>query len=277
MTFGKDSQDQPPPSMRSTKPEDSTQSAKPASSTNSAHSAGIIVIGNEVLSGKVSDINSTWLMTEFRELGLPVRRVAIVPDEADVITAHVQTFSRSFDVVFTTGGVGPTHDDITFASVAAAFDEPLAANVELERAIREFFVEPKDIASYLPMAMVPTSTELIWADDLPFPVTRVRNVYVMPGEPTVLRKKFTGIREMFRQRPFALRRLFTTLGEGALADMLRRLQDEHPEVEIGSYPVYENDDYEVQVTIESKDAAAVEKVFRRLDAEIPPEAIWRVE
>ncbi|MCB9834278.1 MAG: competence/damage-inducible protein A [Planctomycetes bacterium] len=235
---------------------------------------GIIVIGNEVLSGKVEDINSTWLMAQFRELGAKVARVAIVPDEIPVIAEELRRFADLFDVVITTGGVGPTHDDLTFAAVAQAFGREMEHNTVLEKVIRGY-IRDEIGPGYLRMAMLPVGTDLIFAGELPFPITRVENVYVMPGEPSVLRKKFSAIRESFREAPFHLRRLYTRLDEGHLADMLDQLQRDHAAVEIGSYPVYGNPDYQTQITIESKERAATEAAFAALVELVPADTVWR--
>ncbi len=235
---------------------------------------GIIVIGNEVLSGKVEDINSTFLMAEFRELGVRVGRVSIIPDDMKLIAEEVRRFSGIFDAVITTGGVGPTHDDLTFPSVARAFDLAMVRSDELEKVIRSY-IKDEIGPGYLRMAMLPEGTELIFPKELPFPITRVKNVYVMPGEPSVLRKKFAAIRESFRQPPFQLRRLFTTLDEGHLADMLDDLQKRHPAVEIGSYPIYGHPDYQTQVTIESKDEAATKAAYAELVDQVPAATVWK--
>ena len=161
---------------------------------------GIIVIGNEVLSGSVEDINSTDWRRGLGSLGAEVERVSIVPDDHGVIRDEVRRFAETFDEVFTTGGVGPTHDDITFEAVAAAFDRPMVHSPEMERVIRDFFKDQVNEA-WLSMATMPADTELVWSEGLPFPVTKVGNVWVLPGEPTVMRAKFAGIRERFRQEP----------------------------------------------------------------------------
>jgi FAD synthetase len=237
---------------------------------------GIIVIGNEVLSGKVTDINSTFLIAELRPLGVEIARVVMIPDDVPTIAEHVRAFSGLFDAVLTTGGVGPTHDDKTFDAVAAAFDTPLDKNAELERVIREYF-KGGDAELYLRMAYLPRGTELLWAPGLLFPVTLVRNVYVLPGDPTVLKKKFLAIKERFRQAPFHLRKIFTTLDEGPIASLLATVEAQFPGLLIGSYPVYDDRDYKVQITVESKTAEDVEAAYRALLDGIPEAAVRRTE
>lgn len=236
--------------------------------------AGIVVIGNEVLSGRVTDINSTWLMSELRELGVEVGRVVIIPDDVDVIAEHVLAFSEMFDVVFTSGGVGPTHDDVTFDGVARAFGRDMERSEELAAVIRGFFEDGFN-ESYLRMADLPVGTELVWTEGMKFPNTVVGNVWVFPGDPAVLRRKFHAVKETLRTDPFHVRRLFTTIDEGDLADMMHEVDAAHPDVQLGSYPVYDDPDYKVQIVVESKNAAAVEAALGDLRAGIPPESVWK--
>lgn len=238
--------------------------------------AGIVVIGNEVLSGKVTDINSTWLTSELRALGIATGRVAIIPDELDVIADHVKTFSELFDIVFTSGGVGPTHDDITMEGVAKGFGRPVERNEELADVIRSFFEQGYN-ESYLRMADVPAGTRLVWTEGSPFPNTVVENVWILPGDPTVLRKKFNAVKETLRVEPFHVRRLYTTIDEGDLAEMMYRIDEAWPQVQLGSYPVYDHTDYKVQLVMDSKDEAAVDAVLDALRAEIPEASIWKIE
>jgi molybdenum cofactor synthesis domain-containing protein len=237
---------------------------------------GIIVIGNEVLSGKVSDINSNWLIGQFHELGASVQKVSIIPDDVQVIAAEIQLFSETFEVVMTTGGVGPTHDDVTFAAVAMAFNRPLEHSTKLESIIQEQ-LPSASATGYLRMANLPAGTDLIFTPGLPFPVTKVANVYVMPGEPTVLRKKFLAIRETFRREPFVVKRIFLHIDEGEIAHQLDQLQSDYPQVEIGSYPVYENADYKVQITFEAKNGAEVLEAFEVFAKTIQPQDVWKTE
>ncbi|MEZ6195592.1 MAG: molybdopterin-binding protein [Planctomycetota bacterium] len=238
-----------------------------------ADGAAILVIGNEVLSGSVEDINSTFLMRELRALGVETRRVCIVPDVLEEIRDELRLLSSRFEHVFTTGGVGPTHDDITFEAVAAAFDRPLVHSEEMERVVRDFFGE-KVNETWLRLATVPEGTELVWSEGLPFPVTRIENVWVLPGEPTVMRAKFNGIRERFRVTPILSRQVWVSLDEGDLAELLRRVEDESG-VRVGSYPTYVPADYRVRISLEDRDGEAVAAAYRQLLAALPPEVVVR--
>src|SRR5436190_17092313 len=150
--------------------------------------AGILVIGNEILSGKTADENSVFLARELRELGVDVRKVSVIPDETTTIASEVRLFSGAYDYVFTTGGVGPTHDDLTMEGIAGAFGREIRRNLQLETALRGYY--PADLVEpNLRMADVPEGTRLIGGPGLWFPVVAIENVFIFPGVPEVLRRK----------------------------------------------------------------------------------------
>ncbi len=222
-----------------------------------SQSAGIILIGDELLSGKVTDENATFLIRELRELGVQVRRVLIIPDVLDEIAAAVRQFSHDYDHVFTSGGVGPTHDDLTMDGVARAFGEQVKRHPELEALLRGYYGDRLEERN-LRMADVPEGVTLVQGDSPSWPVIARSNVYVLPGIPEIFRRKFKSIRERFRGQPFFLSQVFTSAEEGAIAGELDRVVAAFPAVQVGSYPKLDPTDYRVKVTIESKDQAAVE-------------------
>src|SRR5690242_8278057 len=134
--------------------------------------AGIIVIGNEILSGKTRDENSPYLTLELRALGVDVRKISVIPDELELISTEVRQFSKAFDYVFTTGGVGPTHDDLTMVGIAAAFGRRIARNADLEASLRHFYSADL-IEGNLRMADIPEGARLVGVQGLWFPVVSV--------------------------------------------------------------------------------------------------------
>src|SRR5919198_2175325 len=106
-----------------------------------ARTAGIVIIGNEILSGKVQDVNAAYLVRELRLLGVDVQKISVIPDDIEVIAAEVSAFSHQFDMVFTSGGVGPTHDDVTIEGIAKAFGRRVVREPELEQKLRDFYKE----------------------------------------------------------------------------------------------------------------------------------------
>lgn len=237
--------------------------------------AGIIIIGNEVLSGKIQDANSPYLCRELRALGVEVKRVSVIPDDLDVISAEVSIFSRTYDLVFTTGGVGPTHDDLTIPGIARAFGVGIVRQGVLEKVLRDYY-GPNITADALRMAEVPEGSELLGGDRLLFPAVRMRNVYIFPGIPSICCEKFEAVKELFREAPFVLKTVYVRAGEGTIAGDLHRLLAEYPQLLLGSYPEMDNKQYLVKVTLESKDPPYVEKACARLVELLPPGSIFRI-
>src|SRR5436189_1651822 len=151
--------------------------------------AGIILIGNEILSGKIADVNAAYLCRELRQLGVDVRRISVVPDEVELIAREVVAQSRDFDVVFTSGGVGPTHDDVTIEGVARAMGVPVVRHPRLVATLERYYRDKVTDAA-LRMAEIPEGAELITGNGLRFPNVAMRNVYVLPGVPEIFRRKF---------------------------------------------------------------------------------------
>jgi len=229
--------------------------------------AGIIVIGNEILSGKTRDENSPYLVRELRALGVDVRKICVIPDELHLISNEVKDFSNSYDYVFTTGGVGPTHDDLTMGGIAAAFGLEIRRNSELAANIRQFYA-PELIDGNLRMADVPEGARLLGGQGLWFPVIAVQNVYIFPGVPEILRKKFDRIKETFRDAPFYLREIYLKADEGQIAATLHDVLAEFPNLLLGSYPYFDNRDYSIKLTLESKDNAYLERAHAALISQL---------
>ena len=238
--------------------------------------AGIVVIGNEILSGKVADTNSPFMASELRALGVDLRRIVTIPDELDVIGDTVCEFSSAFDVVFTSGGVGPTHDDVTIEGIARGFGRPVIRHPELEAGLRRYLGDRLN-AAHLKMAEVPEGADLVPDSNLGFPTILFRNVYVLPGIPEILHKKFEAIRGRFRDAPWHLRVIYTSQGESTIADSLNQLVREFPDLMLGSYPKIGHPEYVVKLTIESKDEAYARRAFDRLVALLPAGSVVRTE
>ena len=179
------------------------------------------------------------------------------------------------DVVFTSGGVGPTHDDVTIAGIARAMGVGVVRHAALVALLREYYRDGLNDAR-LKMAEMPEGAELIGGESLRFPVIHIREVYVLPGVPEIFRQKFEAIRERFREQPFHLRSVFIRIGEGTLADHLNDLLREYPDLMLGSYPEFSNPEYRVKVTLESKDRAYVDAAVARFLRRLPEGGVVRV-
>lgn len=218
-----------------------------------AKTAAIIVIGNEILSGKTKDENSGYLAQELRNLGVDVRKILVIPDELETIADEVRNASELHDYVFTTGGVGPTHDDVTMHGIARAFNQKIKRNRELEAALRGYY-PPQLVEGNLLMADVPENSRLLSRPGMWFPVIIVENVYIFPGVPEILQRKFANIREIFREDPFHLVEIFLRADEGQIALILHHVLQKFPELQLGSYPYFTRPEYSIKLTLESKDS-----------------------
>ena len=239
-------------------------------------SAGIIIIGNEVLSGKTQDTNSYFLCTELRRLGVEVQKISTIPDVIELIGREVTEFSSRFDFVFTTGGVGPTHDDVTIDGIAHGFGLRVVRHPDIERRMRQRLgADVND--SRLRMANVPEGAELLATEALFAPIVKIHNVFIFPGIPRILQERFNAIKEQFREAPYFLKNVYVKLGEGVIAKMLNDVLAQFPELLLGSYPVLEIPEYKVKVTFESKDPVYLERALQSFLASLPDGAVHRVE
>jgi FAD synthetase len=238
--------------------------------------AGVVVIGNEILSGKVADTNSPFLATELRQLGVALRRIETIPDELDDIGRTVRAFHESYDYVFTSGGVGPTHDDVTIEGIALGMGRRVIRHPELEAGIRTF-VQGELNGAHLKMAEVPEGAELLPDENLRFPTIRLENIYILPGIPEILRRKFAAMRSLFASEPYYLRVIYSSWSESMIADSLNQTVSEFPELLLGSYPKMGDPEYMVKLTMESKDDAYVQRAFDRLLFLLPAGSVVRTE
>jgi molybdenum cofactor synthesis domain-containing protein len=241
-----------------------TDAAAPINTADAAAAptAAILVIGNEILSGKVQDENARYLIGELRRLGVSLRRIEIVPDVVAEIAASVRALSARFDHLFTSGGVGPTHDDVTLEAVAAAFGMPVVRNAQLERLLRDGYGERLHERD-LRMADLPAGARLESGPGSPgasWPVVVVRNVWILPGVPSIFRRKFEAVRELFRAAPIHGRALYLRAGEGEIAGALDETVAAFPAVEIGSYP-QSDAARRVKITLDGRDAADVDRAL----------------
>jgi FAD synthetase len=237
---------------------------------------GILIIGNEILSGKVADTNSTYLCRELRTLGVDVERIVTIPDDVETIADQVREMSAAYDFVFTSGGIGPTHDDLTIDGIAKAFGRSIQLSDSIAARIQRA-QKKKPNESQLKMARIPEGAQLVDAADFWFPVIIVENVHIFPGIPELLRKKFESIRERFRGVPVLLRRVFVKRMESDIAASLHELLKEFPELMLGSYPRMGEESYRVLLTLESRDAGYLERALTSLLERLPEDSIHGVE
>jgi molybdenum cofactor synthesis domain-containing protein len=241
--------------------------------------ASILIIGNEVLSAKVQDQNGPFLARRLRELGVQLQAVHSLPDRIDAIVEAVDAERRRVAWLFTSGGVGPTHDDLTVPAVGLALGRPLVRLPELVerlRALHRRHAGSGEIPeAALRMADVPQGTRLL--GDPNFPTLVVENVVMLPGVPEFFRHQFEQVAPSLAAAPFRLACVYLRVGEDHLAPLLDRVAHDHPGVEIGSYPRFDHADHRVRVTVEAKDSQRVEAALRALLDLLAPSAVVRTE
>ncbi|MFT3699661.1 MAG: molybdopterin-binding protein [Kofleriaceae bacterium] len=229
--------------------------------------AGIVIIGDEILSGKFVEENAAFLIKELRSLGVDLRRITVIPDDRDEIARTVTEAASRFDHVFTSGGVGPTHDDITIAAIAHGFGVGVSRHPELETKIRAYWADKLADAN-LRLADIPTGSELVYGKDQVWPVVAFENVYILPGVPSLFRRKFNDIKDRFRANPVWAARIYVDADEGDLAPELDAVVAAHPDVKIGSYPRFSETDFRVLLTLEAPDRIQLTAAFEMLHARL---------
>ena len=237
--------------------------------------AAVLVVGNEVLSGKRADQNGPCAIRTLRDRGIRLDALLTLPDRLEIISEAVARERARVDWLFTAGGVGPTHDDVTLPAVAHALGRPLVRHERLVENIRRWHQRrggtPTEAA--LHMADVPQGTRLI--GDPTFPVMAVENVVMLPGPPEFFRVQLEAFTAVLQSPPFRAASIFLALGEDHFAAALDLVARAHPDVDIGSYPRFDEADHRVEVTFEAKDASRVEVALRAFLAALPDGAVVR--
>jgi molybdenum cofactor synthesis domain-containing protein len=234
--------------------------------------AGIVIIGDEILTGKFAEENAAFLVGELRALGVELRRIVVIPDVLDDIAATVSDAAARFDHVFTSGGVGPTHDDVTMAGIARGFGTQVVREPALEAKVRAYW-GAQLAAPNLRLADVPDGAALVYGKDAVWPVVAYRNVYILPGVPALFRRKFLDIRDRFRTAPMTVARAYLDADEGQIAGQLDAVVAAFPAVRIGSYPRFTERDFKVLVTLEGHAAAEVGAALALLIEQLGPRLV----
>jgi molybdenum cofactor synthesis domain-containing protein len=243
----------------------------------SARNAAALLIGNELLSGKVHESNLIELARTLRALGIRLERVVIVPDEVDVIASEVRQLSSAFDVVFTSGGVGPTHDDVTIDAIAKAFGVAATIDPTTESLLRNAYGE-RCTEGHLRMALVPDGAELKTTAEVIWPTVLMKNVWILPGVPEIFRMKLAVVRAWVQgPERFVSKAVFTKMEEADLKPLLDRVVALHVDVEVGSYPKWFDSTYKTKVTFDSRDADGVQRALESFLAMLPAGEPQRVE
>lgn len=214
-----------------------------------------------------------------------MQRISVLPDVQEVIAKEVAALSPTVTHLITAGGIGPTHDDVTFEAVALAFDEGLHAHPELTRLIKQFFGTVDSTSATMKLATVPSSAKLNYGLDpqtgepLRYPLVSVRNVYMFPGIPTLLERTFNSLVHLFASpgTAFHTREVFVDADETEIAPILTRLQSEWGKhIALGSYPDWLSNYYRVRLVLDSDSADKVKRAQAQLEEELPKGSVVRL-
>lgn len=222
--------------------------------------AAVVVIGNEILTGRTEDKNIGWLAQRLDSLGIQLAQVRIVPDiESDIVEA-INSLRKRYQYVFTTGGIGPTHDDITAVSVARAFGRVMERNTEALRRLRKYYKTDELNDARSRMADMPRDVILIDNPVSSAPGFIVENVYVMAGIPDIMHAMFDSIADTLQGgKPLKTKTIKTTLREGQIAVPIGKLQDRYTNVAIGSYPYFRDGQVGTSLVLRSADDMALQR------------------
>ena len=212
-------------------------------SKNTKVNAAILIIGNEILSGRTQDTNTSTLATWLNSIGVKVNEVRIIPDQEDIIVETLNLLRKSNNYVFTTGGIGPTHDDITTPAIAKAFDVSVERNKEALRRLQEHYkgTNIELNSARLKMADIPNGATLIDNPVSAAPGFNIQNVYVMAGVPKIMQAMLDGILKniKFGKKTFSIS-IACEIGEGNLAKGIGEIEETESDLEIGCYPWFKS-------------------------------------
>ncbi len=228
--------------------------------------ACVVVIGNEILSGRTQDVNLAHIAQQLNQWGVRVAEARVIPDVEEVVVATVNAARAGFDYVFTTGGIGPTHDDITADCIAKAFGVPLVVSPEIASGLRRRPAPDDVMANRLRMARIPEGATLI-ANPTGGPQGfRMENVFVMAGIPSVMQGMLSTLGgeieggDVVRSRSVAV-----YLGESQIASALTEIQARYPDMELGSYPFYRSERYGTTLVMRGTSATDLASMLEEIE------------
>ena len=216
--------------------------------------AAIIIIGNEVLSGRTKDLNTSTLSIWLNSIGIIVNEVRVIPDKESTIINTVNELRKNFDYVFTSGGIGPTHDDITAESISKAFNLEYGFHKEAYKILENYYEPGKFNEGRQKMAKMPTSAKLILNPTSGAPGFYVENVFCLPGVPSILKAMIGGLNNvLIGGEPIISKTINLRTYESEISKSLTNIQNENQEVQIGSYPFFRQGKLGVSIVLRSTD------------------------
>jgi len=226
---------------------------------NTKVNAAILIIGNEILSGRTQDTNTSTLATWLNSIGVKLNEVRIIPDDEKTIVDTLNVLRKENKYVFTTGGIGPTHDDITASSVSKAFNLKYEIHKEAFKILEEYY-QPGDFnEGRQKMVWMPKNAELIINPTSGAPGFSVDNVFCLPGVPSILKSMLGGLKnKIVGGKPILSKSISLKTVESEIANSLSKVQDQNKDVEIGSYPFFHAGKLGVSIVIRSEDQSKIE-------------------
>jgi len=205
----------------------------------SLFTAGILIIGDEILSGRTQDMNANFIAKKLTSSGINLEEIRVIQDQKKLIIDNVKLFSEKYNYVFTTGGIGPTHDDITSESVAEAFNKNYEINSEAFNILEKYYPEGEFNISRQKMAKMPSDVELIYNPMTAAPGFKLNNVFVLPGVPKIMKQMFIDVlKKLKKGKPKKITTINTDLYESKIAPFLNEIQNQFTDCSIGSYPYF---------------------------------------
>ena len=229
--------------------------------------AGVLIIGNEILSGRTQDLNLNHIAKGLSDVGVTLCEARVIPDVANTIVATLNDMRAKFDYVFTTGGIGPTHDDITLECVAQAFGVPCTLHPQAHAILQEWYKDrPGQLnAARLRMATAPEGSTLIVNPVSRAPGFRMGNVFVMAGIPQIMQSMFDYVKPTLEGgRPILSRSVRCNLPEGVIAKGLEDIQNRHPDCDLGSYPWQNDGKFGTSLVVRGNDPGRVDAATREV-------------
>jgi molybdenum cofactor synthesis domain-containing protein len=231
--------------------------------------AGFLVIGDEILSGRTKDKNIGYLAEYLTAIGIDLSEVRVVPDVEERIVEAVRELSARYTYVFTSGGIGPTHDDITADSMAKAFGVPIDHDPRAVEILRNFYPEGQLTEARLRMARIPQGADLIENSVSKAPGFRIGNVHVMAGVPSIMQAMLDAVAPTLKTGTRMLSETVDAdLPESRIAASLREIQDAHSGVMIGSYPRSIDGRFSTQIVVRSRDAELLRQAAEAVRAAV---------
>ncbi|MEE8244011.1 MAG: molybdopterin-binding protein [Pseudomonadales bacterium] len=236
---------------------------------NTAITACVLIIGNEILSGRTADSNLNYIALTLGGWGIQVREARVIPDVVDDIVSAVNAARGRYHYVFTTGGIGPTHDDITVDCVAKAFDVPIVEHPDIAARIKTRPAPPEVMAARLRMARVPEGATLVENQTGGPQGFRMDNVFVMAGIPMVMQAMLSSLEGQLDTGPVVRSRTVTAyLGESQLAGALADIQNRFPEIDLGSYPFFRKERYGTSLVMRGVDEGRLDAMLAEVEQAI---------